>query len=127
MVVRGCRARESVLPRPGSKDEKYKRFFEESEETSSTKINNESLEESFFYRVCEWRLIMRTGEVKEKNVITNFFMEFPMINEKFIGLKNKFCYLQVVDIEASSISGYYQLIFMNFHLRFRNLISISNL
>ncbi|XP_015084337.1 carotenoid 9,10(9',10')-cleavage dioxygenase 1-like [Solanum pennellii] len=104
VVVRGCRARESVLPRPGSKDEKYKRFFEESEETSSTKNNNESLEELFYFRVCEWRLNMRTGEVKEKNVITKFFMEFPMINERFIGLRNKFCYLQVVDIEASSIS-----------------------
>jgi len=111
VVVWGCRARESVLPRPGSKDKKSKRFFEGSEETSSTKINNESLEESFFFRVCEWRLNMRTREVKEKNVVTKFFMEFPMINEKFIGLRNKFCYLQVVDREASSISGYYHLIF----------------
>ncbi|KAJ8531356.1 hypothetical protein K7X08_026790 [Anisodus acutangulus] len=47
---------------------------------------------------------MKTGEVKEKNATTNFSMEFSMINEKFIGLRNKFGYLQVVDLEASSIS-----------------------
>lgn len=111
VVVRGCRARESVLPRPDPKVEIFERFSKGSEETSSTKNENESLEELFLFRVCEWRLNMRTGKVKEKNVITKFFMEFPMINEKFIGVRNKFCYLQVVDIEASSISGYYHLIF----------------
>lgn len=112
MVVRGCRARESVLPRPHSKVKKSERFFKGSEEKSSTKQNNEFSEESCLFRVCEWRLNMRTGEVKEKNVITKFFMEFPTINEKFIGLRNKFCYLQVVDIEATYISGFYHLIFI---------------
>ncbi|MCD7458498.1 hypothetical protein HAX54_038385, partial [Datura stramonium] len=104
VVVRGCRALESVLPRPGSKVNKFEKFSKGSEETSSKENNNESWDESFFFRVCEWRLNMRTGEVKEKNATTNFSMEFPIINEKFIGLRNKFGYLQVVDLEASSIS-----------------------
>ncbi|XP_060208322.1 carotenoid 9,10(9',10')-cleavage dioxygenase 1-like isoform X1 [Lycium barbarum] len=103
VVVRGCRALESVLPRPSSKVNKFERSFEGSKATSSIE-NNNAKEEPFFHHVCEWTLNMRTGEVKEKNVTTKFSLEFPMINEKFIGLRNKFGYLQVVDLEASSIS-----------------------
>ncbi|CAN4076334.1 unnamed protein product [Withania somnifera] len=101
VVVRGCRARESLLPIPGSQVNKCERW---SEQTSSTENNIESSEEPFFFRVCEWRLNMRTGEVKEKHDTSNLSMEFPMINEKYIGLRNKFSYLQVVDLEASLIS-----------------------
>nr|XP_033512251.1 carotenoid 9,10(9',10')-cleavage dioxygenase 1-like isoform X2 [Nicotiana tomentosiformis] len=97
VVVRACRARESVLPRQQS--------FKGSKEISSIENNNESSVEPFFVHVCEWRLNMRTGEVKEKNATTEFSMEFPVINEKFVGLRNRFGYLQVVDLEASSISG----------------------
>lgn len=100
MVVRACRARESVLPRQQS--------FKGSKEISSIENNNESSVEPFFVHVCEWRLNMRTGEVKEKNATTEFSMEFPVINEKFVGLRNRFGYL-VVDLEASSISGNYHL------------------
>ncbi|XP_009804287.1 carotenoid 9,10(9',10')-cleavage dioxygenase 1-like isoform X1 [Nicotiana tabacum] len=96
VVVRACRAHESVLPRQQS--------FKSSKEISSIENNNESSEEPFFVHVCEWRLNMRTGEVKEKIATTEFSMEFPMINEKFVGLRNKFGYLQVVDLEACSIS-----------------------
>ncbi|XP_016482179.1 carotenoid 9,10(9',10')-cleavage dioxygenase 1-like [Nicotiana tabacum] len=96
VVVRACRARESVLPRQQS--------FKGSKEISSIENNNESSVEPFFVHVCEWRLNMRTGEVKEKNATTEFSMEFPVINEKFVGLRNRFGYLQVVDLEASSIS-----------------------
>ena len=35
-------------------------------------------------------------------------MDFPMINENFTGIKNKYGYTQVVDSIASSTSGNYK-------------------
>lgn len=54
----------------------------------------------------EWRLNMQNGEVKEKNLTGTYYsMDFPMINEKFTGVKNKFGYTQVVDLDASSFAS----------------------
>lgn len=59
-----------------------------------------------FPRPYEWRMNMLTGDVKEKNLAgTEFPMDFPMINEAFIGVKNKYGYCQVRDCIASSASG----------------------
>lgn len=49
---------------------------------------------------------MKTGQVKERFLTgKSHSMDFPMINENFTGLKNKYGYAQVVDLDASSISG----------------------
>ncbi|XP_055834723.1 carotenoid 9,10(9',10')-cleavage dioxygenase 1-like [Solanum dulcamara] len=101
VVVRACRARRWIMPGPLSLDTLNK--------TSFNKENVESSKDLFsFFGVCEWRLNMRTGKVEMKNLTTTdhqFIMEFPMINEHFIGLKNKFGYLQLIGSEAFSKSA----------------------
>lgn len=81
----GCRALDSLIPGPGS-----------------------SLNElESFSRCYEWRLDLQTGEVKEKYLSgAEQYMDFPMINANFIGIKNRYGYTQVVDPVASSTAGY---------------------
>ncbi|KAM3302775.1 hypothetical protein P3S67_013805 [Capsicum chacoense] len=106
VVVRACRASRSIIPRPTITVDKVELSLDGLDETSSSKKNSQLLKEFFsFFRVCEWRLNMRTGDVKMTNSTPTdhqFIMDFPMINEHFIGLKNKFGYLQLVDSEAFS-------------------------
>ncbi|KAF3616119.1 putative carotenoid 9,10(9',10')-cleavage dioxygenase 1-like, partial [Capsicum annuum] len=106
VVVRACRASRSIIPRPAIAVDKVELSLDGLDETSSSKKNSQLLKEFFsFFRVCEWRLNMRTGDVKMKNSTPTdhqFIMDFPMIHEHFIGLKNKFGYLQLVDSEAFS-------------------------
>ncbi|KAJ8555479.1 hypothetical protein K7X08_012975 [Anisodus acutangulus] len=106
VVVRACRARQSVIPGPSSSVNHFEKFYKWFKgETSST---DEFTKESTFPRVCEWRLNMKTGEVKEKKNLSGdeFAMEFPIINEKFTGFRNKFAYLQVVEYTEVSGSGF---------------------
>ncbi|KAJ7958565.1 carotenoid 9,10(9',10')-cleavage dioxygenase 1-like [Quillaja saponaria] len=59
-----------------------------------------------FSHCYEWRLNMKTGDVKERNLTgTEFSMDFPVINGNFTGLKNKYGYTQVVNSTVSSSSG----------------------
>ncbi|KAJ6732502.1 BETA-CAROTENE DIOXYGENASE [Salix purpurea] len=82
VVVRACRALDSVIPGPNTEDE------------------------SLFSRVYEWRLNMNTGDVRERFLTgTEFSMDFPMIHGDFTGVKNKYGYTQVNDSNASSDSG----------------------
>lgn len=107
VIVMACRARNSIIPGPDfglnkfewfSKGFKHLRTLDETDEASQ--------DGSLFSRVYEWRLNMKTGDVKEKNLSgTAYSMEFPMINEKYIGKENKYGYTQMVDSNASSISG----------------------
>ncbi|CAI8599840.1 unnamed protein product [Vicia faba] len=82
VVVRGCRSLDSLVPKP---DPCSKEF--------------DCLSRSY-----EWRLNMRTGEVKEKDLCGDqvVYMDFPMINENFVGIKHRYAYTQVVDHIASS-------------------------
>ncbi|KAJ6382824.1 hypothetical protein OIU77_031282 [Salix suchowensis] len=108
VVVRGCRSLESII------SESYGMDLEESEWVSgrlrsklpvqqSTFSTNDEL---LFCRFYEWRLNMKTGEVKERNLTgTKCSLEFPMINPSFNGLKNKFGYTQMVHEPASISSG----------------------
>ncbi|XP_057434748.1 carotenoid 9,10(9',10')-cleavage dioxygenase 1-like [Lotus japonicus] len=82
VVVRGCKALDSVIPGP----------------------NPNSNELDWFSRCYEWRLNMQTGEIKEKYLCKSniVYMDFPMINENFIGVKNRYAYTQVVDPAAST-------------------------
>ncbi|PON94638.1 Carotenoid oxygenase [Trema orientale] len=81
VVMWGCRALESVI--------------DSNKHDTSPRDANYLLH----IRPYEWRLNMRTGEVKERNLtaVTEFSMDFPMINANFTGLKSKFGYTQVVD------------------------------
>ncbi|XLR48251.1 hypothetical protein S83_032911 [Arachis hypogaea] len=85
VVVWGCRALDSIIPGP------------------EAELNNDS---KFFSRCYEWRLNMEIGEVNEKYLIDgpNQFMDFPVLNESFIGVKNKYAYTQVVDPNASFVA-----------------------
>ncbi|OVA20277.1 Carotenoid oxygenase [Macleaya cordata] len=102
VVVRACRALESIIPGPEfglNKFEWFSRRFKP--------INSNTNEDGLaFSRLFEWRLNMKTGEVKEKYLTgTAFSMDFPMINENFTGIRNKYGYVQVVDSIASSDCG----------------------
>ncbi|KAJ0986091.1 hypothetical protein J5N97_004447 [Dioscorea zingiberensis] len=111
VVVRGCRASESIIPGPEHGLDKFKWFsrgltFREIEEEYCDD-HKDNLEEGFlFARLYEWRLNIENGGVRERYLTgQEFSMDFPMINENFIGLRNKFAYLQVVDSAASSNCG----------------------
>ena len=80
----GCRALDSLIPGP-----------------------EDGLKESkLFSRCYEWRLNMQSGEVKEKYLTgPEQFMDFPMINPSFTGIKNRYGYTQVVDPTASFAAG----------------------
>lgn len=83
--MRGCRSLESLIPRP---DQSLNDF-------------------EWLSRCHEWRLNMQTGEAKEKDLrgAKAVYMDFPMINENFLGVKNRYAYTQVVDHIASSTQG----------------------
>ncbi|KAG8375583.1 hypothetical protein BUALT_Bualt10G0115600 [Buddleja alternifolia] len=102
VVILACRAHNSIVPGPDFGLKKFEWFSKGFKQIS----DEESDDGSFLSRVYEWRLNMQTGEVAEKNLTgSEYAMDFPMINEKYIGIKNKFGYTQVVDSNASSISG----------------------
>ncbi|KAL5071611.1 hypothetical protein RYX36_022498, partial [Vicia faba] len=73
--LRGCRSLDSLVPKP---DPCSKEF--------------DCLSRSY-----EWRLNMRTGEVKEKDLCGEqvVYMDFPMINENFVGIKHRYAYTQI--------------------------------
>ncbi|KAJ4844955.1 hypothetical protein Tsubulata_019072, partial [Turnera subulata] len=69
-------------------------------------VNNEGEDGQLFTRCYEWRLNMKSGQVKEGYLTgTDFSMDFSMINGDYCGTKNKFGYTQIVDCDASSKSG----------------------
>ncbi|KAH1253042.1 Carotenoid 9,10(9',10')-cleavage dioxygenase 1 [Glycine max] len=81
--VRGCRSLDSLIPGP-----------------------DPSLNEFEWLSRChEWQLNMQTGEVKERGLCgaNIVYMDFPMMNGNFIGIRNRYAYNnQVVDPIASS-------------------------
>lgn len=102
VIVLGCRARDAIIPGPDFGFNKFEWFSNGFKSVDETSLQDTS----FFSRAYEWRLNMQTGEVKERNLTgTEHSMDFPMINEKYIGKENNFAYTQTVDLKASSISG----------------------
>ncbi|KAI4354023.1 hypothetical protein L6164_002924 [Bauhinia variegata] len=83
VILWGCRAIDTVLPEPNVGWDKFK-----------------------FPRCYEWRLNMQTGEVKEKFLTgEQYLLDFPLINENFTGIRNKYGYAQVVDPTGSIAAG----------------------
>ncbi|KAL0311969.1 UNVERIFIED_CONTAM: Carotenoid 9,10(9',10')-cleavage dioxygenase 1 [Sesamum radiatum] len=107
VIVLACRASNSIIPGPDFGWNKFEWFSKGFKQIGALKeIDEESEDESFLSRVYEWRLNMLTGEVAEKNLTgAEYSMDFPIVNENYIGNKNKFGYTQVVDSDASSMSG----------------------
>ncbi|XP_021276993.1 carotenoid 9,10(9',10')-cleavage dioxygenase-like isoform X2 [Herrania umbratica] len=108
IVIRGCRALESVIPGPDQGMNKFEWFSRKFRPIESTEGSLDAMSEDqlVFPRPYEWRLNMRTGHVKERNLTgTQFPMDFPLIHGAFTGLKNKYAYAQVRDCIASSSSG----------------------
>ena len=80
----GCKALDAIIPGPddGMNDSRW------------------------FSRFYEWRLKMETGELKEKYLTgLDQFMDFPVINASFTGIKNQYGYTQLVDPVASFAEG----------------------
>ncbi|KAJ9168269.1 hypothetical protein P3X46_019817 [Hevea brasiliensis] len=104
VVVWGCKALDSIIPGPDmglNKFEWFSRRFRHIESDINTAEDG-----LLFYRCHEWRLNMKTGKTRERYLSgTEFSMDMPMINGDFTGVKNKYGYTQIVDSEASSISG----------------------
>ncbi|KAM3735676.1 hypothetical protein ACB098_10G104600 [Castanea mollissima] len=108
VVVWGCRALDAIVPGPGRSLNKFEWFSKRFKPINSIEGDINSSEEDglLFTRCYEWRLHMKTGEVRERNLTgTEFSMDFPIINGNFTGLKNKYGNIQVVDSIASSTAG----------------------
>ncbi|XP_011019809.1 PREDICTED: carotenoid 9,10(9',10')-cleavage dioxygenase 1-like [Populus euphratica] len=107
VVVRACRALDSIIPGPDMGVDKFEWFSRRLKQVESVdEYSSDSEDGSLFSRCCEWRLNMKTGDVKERYLTgTEFSMDFPSINGNFTGVKNKYGYTQVIDCSASSDSG----------------------
>ncbi|PKA45714.1 Carotenoid 9,10(9',10')-cleavage dioxygenase 1 [Apostasia shenzhenica] len=107
VVVRGFRADGSIIPGPDLGRNKFQWFSEGFRFASNDEIlDEESNEGTFFSRLHEWRLNMRSGCVNERYLTgSEFSSELPMINDSFQGLYNQYTYAQVVNSEASSNCG----------------------
>ncbi|WVZ18495.1 hypothetical protein V8G54_005817 [Vigna mungo] len=84
-AMRGCSSLDSLIPGPNLSLKEYEGLS----------------------RCHEWRLNMHSGEVKEKDICGGnvVYMDFPVINGNFIGMRNRYAYTQVVDPIASSNQG----------------------
>ncbi|KAK8547408.1 hypothetical protein V6N13_098118 [Hibiscus sabdariffa] len=106
VVVWGSRALASAIPgpQPGSKQFEW---FPAKYKPGKPMEDSISEDQLLFHRPYEWRLNVPTGDVKERFLIgpNHFPMEFPMINEAFTGVKNKYCYTQVCHWDPSSTTG----------------------
>ncbi|KAI3468214.1 hypothetical protein Pfo_024877 [Paulownia fortunei] len=127
VVVLACRARNSIIPGPDFGLNKFEWFSKGFKQIGTLdEIGEISEDESFFSRVYEWRLNMHTGEVAEKNLTgTEYSMDFPMINEKYSGNKNKFGYTQVINSNASSKSGDHDLVKLLYLEQVQELIKVE--
>ncbi|XP_011626793.1 carotenoid 9,10(9',10')-cleavage dioxygenase [Amborella trichopoda] len=105
VVVRGCRAEGSTIPGPDLGVNKIEWFRRAFLPVGREEGSDPSIDGILFTRVYEWRLNMKIGSVKEGYLTgLEVSMDFPAINNKFMGLKNKYGYTQVVDsIESSRI------------------------
>uniref|UniRef100_A0A0D9X789 Uncharacterized protein n=1 Tax=Leersia perrieri TaxID=77586 RepID=A0A0D9X789_9ORYZ len=94
VVMRGFRIPGSILTGPTLKH------------TADEEPANQGLNEEYFSRLYEWRLNLKSRAVTEKYLTgTDVALEFPVINDKYVGLPHKYAYAQVVDAEGSMAGG----------------------
>uniref|UniRef100_A0A0E0LZR9 Uncharacterized protein n=1 Tax=Oryza punctata TaxID=4537 RepID=A0A0E0LZR9_ORYPU len=98
VVIRGLRSADSIIPGPRISLNKHDLLSDPIKYTVKQGIN-----EGFFSRLYQWRLNMKTKAVSGEYLTgTEFSMEFPMINNHYMGLHHSYAYAQVVDSLASS-------------------------
>lgn len=107
VVMWACRALGSIIPGPDLGLNRFEYFSNGFKQTCSNSSDRDIDADGLFFSRCyEWRLNMKTGEVKERNLSgTKYSMDFPMINENHTGIRNKFAYTQIIDTKASSAAG----------------------
>uniref|UniRef100_A0A0D3GZK6 Carotenoid oxygenase n=1 Tax=Oryza barthii TaxID=65489 RepID=A0A0D3GZK6_9ORYZ len=109
-------ARIGVMPRYGDADSVVMRGFRVPgsilmgptvlEHSVDEEPANQGLNEEYFSRLYEWRLNMKSMSVIEKYLTgAGIDMEFPVINDKYVGLNHKYAYAQVVDSQGSLAGG----------------------
>ncbi|CAM0954752.1 unnamed protein product [Alopecurus aequalis] len=92
VIVRGFHVPSSIITGP--------RLINKTEETTNKGLNEE------YSRLYEWRLNLKTRTIACKYLTgTEVALEFPVINDKYVGLCNKYAYAQVVDSPASFAGG----------------------
>uniref|UniRef100_A0A0E0L884 Carotenoid oxygenase n=1 Tax=Oryza punctata TaxID=4537 RepID=A0A0E0L884_ORYPU len=104
VVIRGCRTLDSVLSSASHDDDKSKcsgRAFLQPDKNSEG--FDPSVDGTLFSRPYEWRLNLKSGTTSEGYLTDEkVAMDFPVISEDFVGVKNKYGYAQVVDSVATS-------------------------
>ncbi|KAL6898100.1 hypothetical protein ACP4OV_006696 [Aristida adscensionis] len=110
VVIRGCRILGSIIPSERysfDKSKLYGRAFLPPDKDSED--FDPSLDGTLFSRPYEWRLNLKSGNTKEDYITCEkVAMDFPVINEKFTGIRNKYGYAQVVDSVATSRTGLFK-------------------
>lgn len=92
VVVRGFRVPASIIMGP---------TLECNEESGDQDLNEE-----YFSRLYEWRLNLKSKAATGRWLTgTDVALEFPVINEKYVGLHHRYAYAQVVDVQASLAGG----------------------
>ncbi|TYJ29937.1 hypothetical protein E1A91_A06G100700v1 [Gossypium mustelinum] len=108
VVMWGCRALDSIIPGPDKGQNKFDWFSRKLRPIKPIEGSMDAVSEDqlVFPRPYEWRMNKQTGDVKERNLTgTEYSMDFPFINEGFVGVQNNYGYCQVRDSIASSASG----------------------
>jgi len=92
VVVRGFRVPASIIMGP---------TLEHNEESGDQEMNEE-----YFSRLYEWRLNLKTKAVAGEWLTgTDVAMEYPFINDKYVGLHHRYAYAQVVNVQGSMAGG----------------------
>ncbi|KAM0887592.1 hypothetical protein ACQ4PT_028922 [Festuca glaucescens] len=92
VVVRGFRVPASIVMGP---------TLERNEESGDQDMNEE-----YFSRLYEWRLNLKSKDTTGRWLTgTDVALEFPVINENYVGLHHRYAYTQVVDVQASLAGG----------------------
>ncbi|CAL5044427.1 unnamed protein product [Urochloa decumbens] len=110
VVVRSCRILGSIIPSDRHRVDKskwYGRAFLQPDKDSED--FDPSLDGILFSRPYEWRLNLESGTTKECYITSEkVAMDFPVINDKFTGIRNKYGYAQVADSLATSKTGLFK-------------------
>ncbi|GJN29577.1 hypothetical protein PR202_gb17813 [Eleusine coracana subsp. coracana] len=110
VVVRGCRILGPIIPSGRYRVDKSKWYGREFlQPCRDSNDFDPSIDGILFSRPYEWRLNMKSGTTNEGYITSDkVAMDFPIINDKFIGIRNKYGYAQVVDSLASSKTGLFK-------------------
>lgn len=92
IIVRGFRVPASIIMGP---------TLQCNEESGDQELNEE-----YFSRLYEWTLNLKSRAVTGKWLTgTDVALEFPVINDKYVGLHHRYAYAQVVDVQGSLTGG----------------------